>query len=131
MKKAQFTLIEILVVVAIIMVLVGSIMAVMPRVMRKGKEAKTRAILERVAAGLNEYKSHYGYYPIQKDAPAPIDAVLVKVSTETGNVKDAWQQEVLYQYPSADTTSGVYDLRSIGADGIDGTDDDVKELGRR
>ena len=58
-----FTIIEMLVVIAIILILAGIVFKLMPFAVRIGKEALTKNKLERIANALNEFKAEYGQYP--------------------------------------------------------------------
>lgn len=61
--RSRFTLVEILVVLAVIAVLMGAVVGIADFVSRKNGEARTRAVVEMLRSGLEQYKAKYGYYP--------------------------------------------------------------------
>jgi len=62
-KRSSFTLIEMLVVIAIIGILAGMIFRMMVYANRQAYTAETIQILEKVANALNEFRAEYGQYP--------------------------------------------------------------------
>jgi len=59
----SFTLVEMLIVIAIICVMAGMILKVMTYAKRQQEKAACVAMIERVAHALNEYRAEYGQYP--------------------------------------------------------------------
>lgn len=66
--RKNFTLVELLTVVAIIGVLVGIVMGLMSLASGKMSEAKTRSVITQLSVALENYKAKYGYYIQQKVA---------------------------------------------------------------
>jgi len=60
---SHFTIIEILVVIAVIAILMGSIFGITDYVSRRNGEARSLATVEMLRAGLEQYKEKFGYYP--------------------------------------------------------------------
>ena len=58
-----FTLVELLVAIAIVLILVGITVAGVGYARRRADEAKTVAILEQFAQGLEAFRAEKGYYP--------------------------------------------------------------------
>lgn len=65
--RRAFTLIEMLVVIAIIAVLAGMIFKMVQIAKRNADKANTIAKLEKLAMALNEFKAEYGIYPPVQD----------------------------------------------------------------
>jgi general secretion pathway protein G len=119
-----FTLIELLVVIIVLGLLVG---LVGPRLFGRvgqSKQATTKAQIELLGAGLDQYRLDVGSYP---SAAQGLDA-LQKNPGSAGNwngpylkksvPKDAWGNP--YKYRCCPGTHGEYDLWSDGADGAPG-----------
>lgn len=63
-KTKNFTLIELMVVLGVILLLVGSMFLVGPAISRKNSEAKTKAIMRNVELLLTNYKAAGNSYPL-------------------------------------------------------------------
>lgn len=131
-KNKGFTLLELLVVLAIIAMLAG---IVGPQVMKHMGTAKTKAAkvqIEDISTALDMYKLDVGTYPTNQQG-------LTALIEKTGDTKqwngpylrkekvpvDPWQQEYHYQMPGL---HGKFDLYSYGADdkqGGEGEDQDI------
>ena len=135
--RVGFTLIEILVVVIILGVLAG---LVVPRIMDKPGEArqtKAQMQLEALAAALDLFKLHNGFYPSTEQG---LEALVRKPTIgripdrwheggylrEPDVPKDPWGRDYVYLSPG--TNNPDFDLMSLGADGEvggEGEDADV------
>jgi len=62
-NKHGFTLIELLVVISIIGILMGLLISQLGGILGSSEKTKMQAIMRTWIVQLNEYKSHYGYYP--------------------------------------------------------------------
>lgn len=129
--EAGFTLVEMIVVLAII----GLIAAVaVPQVMKllsgsKSKAAKVQ--LETVLNGLNYYNIDVGTYPTTEQG---LDALWQTDNVEGWNgpyvrrpeqLIDPWGRKLIYRSPG---TAGAFDLLTLGADGKEGGAGDEKDL---
>ena len=121
-----FTLIELMVVMAILGILVG---LVAPRIMDKPAEArrvKAKMQIQELSSALKEFKIDNGFYPSTEqglqalvEEPAvgrtprnyPSDGYMDKIP------KDPWDNEYVYISPGQ---HGDFDIISYGADGEEG-----------
>ncbi len=129
-----FTLIELMVVIAIL-ALLGGIVA--PQVMNKLKEAKPQKVgidIERIGMALDMYAVQNGDYPTTEQG---IDALLRQPTSQPEPLNwngpyvkagtkfvDPWNNDYVYESPS--THEGYdYDLFSYGPDKQEGGEDDI------
>lgn len=64
MIRRNFTLVEILTVIAIIAILMGLLLPVMSTAQRKGKENKARAAIQSIKFAIEQYENDYGILPV-------------------------------------------------------------------
>ncbi len=99
MKRSGFTLIEMLVVVAIITVLAGFVFRMVAAMGNRNDVAETRAILEKTAHALEEFRSIYGKYPNVPFYPTGPSGRMQPTYFEypsniEGNLSDAEQRQI-------------------------------------
>ena len=153
MRKHPFTLIEILVSVAIIAILAGMLIGGLNYASRRADTAKTQSQLEELQLAFDAFKHDNGYFPISTSA-ADVQFFLntsatpdvfslrlggsnypfekrggkpyfeMQVSSTPAPVLDTWDQAIRYQCPGTHNPQS-YDLWSYGPDRQDGTDDDL------
>ena len=97
-SHSHFTIIEILVVIAVIAILMGSILGITDYVSRKNGEARTLAVVEMLRSGLEQYKEKYGFYP-----PTKVDSGIVYKrfhldKLTTNGVSDNFNQFIDYNH---------------------------------
>ncbi len=129
-ESKAFTLIEVLLVLAILLVIMGLIV---PRLTDRQKDAKieaTKVSLEGLSQAIKLYAlDHDG------DPPRTVDGIkaLMEPSKSDKNWKgpylerpavDAWKQPFTYRFPGQRNPKS-YDLTSPGPDKIFGTPDDI------
>jgi prepilin-type N-terminal cleavage/methylation domain-containing protein len=91
-----FTLIELLIVIAIIAILAGFVMATAGYVQKKGKRSRAEAEIAALSAALENYRSDNGAYPS--------DAVTNSCDVGTTSISDYQApSSKLYEYLSGDT----------------------------
>jgi len=133
-KKKGFTLIELMIVVIIIAALSAM---VVPRLSNRSEQAKIAVadadINSNIGLALKLYKLDNGRYPTTNQglnalftkptsSPAPNNWNGPYLETEA---LDPWKVNYAYKSPGTNNTNG-YDLYSYGADGLENTEDDVK-----
>jgi type II secretory pathway pseudopilin PulG len=64
-RKSRFTLVEVLAVVAIIMFILGIMIAGYAIAQKSAARAKTKSVIQALATALEGYKAKMGYYPSQ------------------------------------------------------------------
>jgi len=121
--KQGFTLIEMLVVLAIMVVLMALVIGAGRYAKQSSLRAKARADIEKLHNAINEYRIDYGSLPqdIKKNTLAPW--LKNEKLTYTNDIPiDPWNTP--YQYERG---SGYgYALYSCGADGLPRTADDIQ-----
>ena len=145
-KRHSFTLVEVLVTIAIIVILAGILIGGIGFATRRADEAKTIAKMEILAAALEEYRADQKHYP-QQSSPDNVSLTnpasgmqfngknffsrktqkpYLKVAANGTSIDftDAWGHPLRYQCPGTHNPA-AYDLWSRGPDGDDGTADDI------
>jgi general secretion pathway protein G len=142
-RKAGFTLIEVLLVIVIILMLAGALVVfVLPQ--QEGAERNTtRLLLRQVENALDNYRLNVGRYPSEEEGG--LGALLVRPNFENERLADRWQgpyikrgvkledawgyqlQYELVDRSLSDNPSGpAYRLFSVGPDGQPDTEDDIR-----
>jgi len=132
--QTGFTLIELMIVVIIIAALSAM---VVPRLSNRSEQAKIAVadadINSNIGLALKLYKLDNGRYPttaqgvkalLAKPGSAPAPQNWNGPYLETDPL-DPWKAEYKYKCPGEHNPSG-YDLYSMGADGVEGNEDDIK-----
>jgi general secretion pathway protein G len=123
-SRAGFTLIEIMVVIAIIGLL-ATIIA--PNVVRHFKEAQvttTKTKMATVKQALDEYRMKHTKLPDSLDVLLePDEKNLGDAYLEQENIEDAWGQT--FQYTKQ---GNKFDLVSLGADGVEGGENEDADI---
>jgi len=112
------TLLEIMVVIAIIGILSSAIGVSVVTYMEKAKVDATKAQLRQVANAVE-------LYAVENDWPTDLREVLDAKMIKEKQLSDPWKQDLIYSYPASRGNDNRYDLCSKGADKVEGNDDDV------
>lgn len=117
--SAGFSLLEIMVVMAIMAMIMGAVGVGFMNYLDKAKVKQAAMDIKTVSNALDLYKSEFGKYPDGLDA-----LVQEKILKEKKVPKDPWGNEYVYINPGSNNSDG-FDLYSFGKDGREGGGDDV------
>lgn len=135
-RRAGFTLIEILVVIAVISVLAALVAPNVFQHVGSAKDAAARSQIEMLGAALDAYRLDNGRYPSTTQG---LDALWQEPVAEPrpGNWRgpylrkavptDPWDNPYIYASPGEQNARG-YDLVSLGADGAPGGEGDDADI---
>lgn len=135
--EAGFTLLEILVVVAIMGVLVALVGPNVFQNLGRSKQVTAKNQIAMFASALENYRLDAGEYPTSEQG---LEALVTKPSLPpipsywngpyllNSLPKDPWNAEYLYKYPGIKNPQG-YDLYSLGADGLQGGEGEKADVG--
>jgi len=136
-SRSGFTLVEILVVIAIISLLAGVVLLNVAPQMGMGKQAAAKAQIQVLASAIDTYQMAHGRYPTQAQG---LEALVKKPTQEpipqnypnSGYLKsrtiplDVWKRPYIYLIPGRQNEN--YEILSYGSDsepGGSGTDADI------
>ena len=131
-RNAAFTLIEMVLVLAIIALLVGAGVMKLTGVMDGGRTGAVKADIAAITSALRLYSMKAGRMPTQEQGllalvERPTTAPMPKSWSPQMNSREAlmdpWDNMYQYRYPG--TRGGEFDIYSMGADRADGTEDDI------
>ncbi|HWB06127.1 MAG TPA: type II secretion system protein GspG [Verrucomicrobiales bacterium] len=117
-----FTLMELLLVLAIIGLLMGGVAVGYRSIMNNGRVTKTQGNIGTIQALIMQYSVKFKGPP---PGSVGLRALITKGITEDeGLFTDPWGNPIMYKVPG--TRSGdKFDVYSMGKDGIDGNEDDI------
>lgn len=117
-RRTGMSLIEVIVVIAIMGLLMAAVAVAVVPVMKRAREDRARADLHTLKTSLKSYYLRFGKYP---DTAAGLGA-LVKAQIVERTPTDPWHHEYVYLHER-----GEPQVWSSGEDEQSGTDDDVHE----
>lgn len=129
-KQAGFTLLEIMVVVVILGILAGVIVPNVIGQIDRASVQKAKSDLAAYESAIKQYYLDNRFYPSMDQGLAalqnrPSGDPEPKMYPSGGYLKvqpDPWKNDYIYLYPGE---FGDFDIYSKGADGVDGTEDDI------
>lgn len=131
-RRRGFTLIEIVLVLAIIMVLMGVAIKGISGFRDNARRTRAKADIDAVTSALTLYESNNLRLPTQEQG---LQAMVVKPTTAPiprnwsklmkAVPLDPWGSEYQYRIPATRSQDNDYDLFSMGKDGKADTEDDV------
>ena len=140
--RTAFTLIELLIVIAILLAL-GSIVAVnFLGAADKAELDVQRAQFDQISEAMKRFRLDLKRYPSDDEGIEVLwnkDAFEDEEESARWNgpyleqpvTSDRWGSELVYTYPGEIIGESMYDLVSVGPDGEEGTEDDITNHDRR
>ena len=116
-RDEGFTLVELLVVVAIIGIVAAIAIVALGNALDKSKQKATMADMRTVSKAIELYRVDHGFLPDAAGGLPPLVAVLIPYQTSVVPVADHWNNTLLY----SNDVNGNYSIECTGKDGIDGT----------
>ncbi|MGC1479870.1 MAG: type II secretion system major pseudopilin GspG [Chthoniobacterales bacterium] len=133
-RESGYTLFEIMLVLGIIAVLVGSAIYLLAGNIDIAKEQRVETDLQTIGTQLKTYEMRNYTFPSTDQG---LEALVRKPTGEPAPRRwsklledvpvDPWGQPYIYRYPGKGGAAG-FDLYSMGADRQDGTDDDFPKV---
>ena len=127
-----FTLLEMMVVLLIIALILGSVAFMVQGIEGNAQQVSTTAKIQAIESFLTSYKITNLAYPTQEQG---LNALVTRPTAEPKprrwsqlskpeGIMDPWNHPLVYRNPGKHNTSG-YDVFSLGADGLEDTEDDI------
>ncbi|HXQ50905.1 MAG TPA: type II secretion system major pseudopilin GspG [Stellaceae bacterium] len=121
-REGGFTLVELLVVLAILGMLVGIAVPQLFKYFSRAKEDAAKIQMQTIATGLDLFLLDVGRYPSDQEGlhalvekPPAIDRWLGPYVSQASILNDPWGRPYVYRVPGRNRTA--YDLYTLGPDG--------------
>ena len=134
LQRAAFTLIEVMIVLAIVLALAGLVSVALFTRRDQAKIQLTEIDLKTIQNGIKQFRFDFERYPTDEEGVAVLwNSELLDAEADPEKYteyleeplpRDRWDNEWGYRAES-ETREGKYDLWSNGPDGEEGTEDDI------
>lgn len=128
-QRAGFTLVELLLVIAILGILAGTVVVAVAGQSQKAQKQRARTDITNISNALEMFELEVGRFPTASEG---LDALINDPNIDKWGgpylkgktaPKDPWGNP--YQYNPEANRGQFYDLYSLGPDGVEGTADDI------
>jgi general secretion pathway protein G len=133
--RAAFTLMEVLLVLVILVILASAVALPLFNVQSKAFDKAARSAIGSLEGAAQQYAMELNRFPTTSQG---LEALVAPPSDLPNPAKwqgpyiakgrlpvDPWDQPYQYRYPGTHNGSTMPDIWSVGADGADGTEDDI------
>ncbi len=141
MHRKGFSLMEILVVLAISVVLAALLLPAAQKARARGLATKTAATISAIELALSLYETDFGDYPLSSGTAGTVVNLLMSKNEDpkwkgpylrfkekdfhNGELVDPWNGPYYYQYPQDLRSTTPFLLYSLGPDRTENTPDDI------
>lgn len=119
-RGAGFTLLEMVIVLGIIAMIMGGAIYFMKGIKDDTKPVQAKSDINSYLSALELYKINNNRYPTTQEGLGALTAKNKKIKI----VQDPWDRDYIYRFPGK-IDSSQPEIISLGADGQEGTDDDI------
>ncbi len=131
-NSKAFTLLEMMVVLLIIALILGSVAFMVQGIEGDAQNVTTASKIKGLESALTSYKINNLTYPTQQQG---LDALVTRPTAEPkprrwtqlakpDGIMDPWGHKLVYRNPGKHNVGG-YDVLSLGPDGLENTEDDI------
>lgn len=108
MKRQFFTLVELLLVIAIIAILAGIAIPVVGGMNKKGKETKARSEINAIKLAFQQFETDYGAFPQIKNEKNDVNSDMIKICIpyNKAELKDKSDMKIITQLNAGDKGDG-------------------------
>ena len=125
--RSAFTLMEMMLVLAIIALLIAVGAVTLPGILQSGEVTAVQAQIGAIETAMLAYKNNNRKYPSKLEdlVKPPQDAKFRKSYMDDQGITDPWGEKYQLRSPAKNQSGKPYEIYSMGPDKADGTDDDV------